>query len=137
MRWQAVYGDASSLMQYNEDGSENLFKDIDQSRLVMFIVGGKNLCGDDWFWTVNLDNGDFNINGRHVSWDGFGVGVDYRLIYFRRVTQTMGPGTNTQKVVQHLGWQTTFGDKGHPIGEKNHKRIMQITESGRVSIQTK
>lgn len=34
--WRAVYSDDTELLQLNPDGSENLYRDIDRSKLVRF-----------------------------------------------------------------------------------------------------
>ena len=38
MQWLAIYNDESHLNQYNEDGSENAYKDIDRNRLSYFAM---------------------------------------------------------------------------------------------------
>jgi len=131
IQWLAVY-EKGMLPQFNEDGTENLFGDIDQSKLKMFILRSMNGPG---YWAVNLKNGTFKIREETFRWAGFGKGVDYRLIYFRRVRQIMGavhPAIQHRQrtEVQHLGWQAT-------VDGKNHQRIMHITESGACSIEIK
>lgn len=37
-KWKAVYEDGSELSQYNEDGSENKYPDIERSKLVRFAL---------------------------------------------------------------------------------------------------
>lgn len=36
--WKANYEDGTSLPQYNEDGSKNIYTDIDRSKLVSFEI---------------------------------------------------------------------------------------------------
>jgi hypothetical protein len=78
--WLAHYSD-ESLPQYNEDGSENKYADIDRSRLTAFSLVR-----------------DGNILARiHIS-------PDKRLIYRRRIE--LRPGG--EKTILHLaGWQKT------------------------------
>lgn len=38
MKWLAVYNDNTYLSQYNEDGTENKYKDIDRNRLTHFAM---------------------------------------------------------------------------------------------------
>jgi hypothetical protein len=80
--WLANYGD-ESLPQYNDDGSENLYKDIDRTRLTAFSLVR-----------------DGSIIARvHIS-------PDKRLIYRRRIEKRTGGG----EVRMHLaGWQKTVG----------------------------
>jgi hypothetical protein len=36
--WKAIYDDGEEFPQYNEDGSENLYKDIKRKRLSQFVL---------------------------------------------------------------------------------------------------
>jgi hypothetical protein len=38
MKWLAVYNDNTYLSQYNEDGTENKYEDIDRNRLTHFAM---------------------------------------------------------------------------------------------------
>lgn len=84
MKWEARYNDNTSLPQYNPDGSENKYKDIDRARLASFAV-----LADD---------------GRLV----FEMHLDprARLIFRRRVEQSAG---GNRMVVHMVGWQRTVG----------------------------
>ena len=43
MKWLAIYNDETYLAQFNKDGSENLYKDIDRNRLTHFaMLNGDN-----------------------------------------------------------------------------------------------
>jgi len=125
IEWRAIYEDGEELPQYNEDGTENLFADIDQNRLKFFVLEHK----DGRSWDVNLADGSFRINAERFIWDGFD-GADYRLVYFRRNRRQMGTAGISSSVIQHVGWQTT-------IGEKNHQRVMAIAENGACTIKSK
>jgi ribosomal protein L32 len=45
IRWRAIYSDGSYLEQFNKDGKENKYQDIDRSRLVSFeLFETNNFC---------------------------------------------------------------------------------------------
>lgn len=83
MPWVARYNDGTELTQFNADGSEHRYTDIDRSKLVSFALydadGGKIL-------EVHLEPGQ-------------------RLIYRRRVETRDG---TPLKVVYIVGWQQTI-----------------------------
>jgi hypothetical protein len=82
MQWEARYNDGSALPQYNDDGSENRYADIDRGRLVNFAI----LRSDGHpVLTLHLDPGQ-------------------RLIFRRRVE--MRPGA-PPFVIYLVGWQMT------------------------------
>ena len=119
--WIALYNDGEQLNQFNEDGSENLFKEIDQSKLDRFIV--RNQLHEV---ILNLKTGDVKINGLKMS---FGYeDHDHRLIYFRRVRQTFGLDPLS---CEYVGWQSTIPGSNGPF---NIKRIIGLTED-KVTIQ--
>lgn len=77
--WVADYG-KTSLHQYNEDGTENKYGDIDRGALKRFI-----LCDDDKVrFVLNLDSGK-------------------KLIYRRRVAMNMN--SNVCERVYIIGYQ--------------------------------
>lgn len=119
--WTAIYKDNSQLKQINLDGTENPFDKINQDQLDRFIVTNK-----EFEIIVNLSNGEIRVNGVKLD---FGYnGVDYRLIYFRRNRQFLGPYLNKigkPVVNEHVGWQTTIPGRDGPI---NVKRIIGIYE---------
>jgi len=83
MQWEARYNDAS-LHQFNGDGSENKYADIDRNRLLSFV-----LYGDDGkpVFELFLDPGQ-------------------RLIYRRRVRKSPGLA---DIIIYLVGWQMTVG----------------------------
>jgi hypothetical protein len=82
IQWIAHYG-ADTFPQYNEDGSENKYADIDRSRLTAFSL---------------VRDGSVIVR-IHMS-------PDKRLIYRRRIEVRPGGG----KTTCHLaGWQKTVG----------------------------
>lgn len=104
--WIAVYGEDDYLYQYNDDGSENGYGDIDRERLKEFHI-------------INKDT------GKHV----FAMSLDegQRLIYRKRVQMS---GISGEKVweIFLVGWQQTI--KG-----KNVQSISWIFPDGSI-IQT-
>lgn len=86
MDWVARYNDGTSLSQYNEDGSENSYFDIDRRKLSSFELtnsaGGFLLC-------LHLD-------------------PDQRLIFRRRVMKRSG---YADVVVYLVGWQMSLGGR--------------------------
>jgi len=116
--WAALYDDDTTLEQFNEDNSENLFSSIDQDRLVKFIVRAEN--GREVI--VNTQTGEIKVNGVKLD---FGYGdCEHRLIYFRRVRQTLG-GSSEPRITEYVGWQTTIQGSNGPY---NIKRIVGIEE---------
>jgi hypothetical protein len=85
VEWTAFYSDRTSLPQFNDDGSENKFKDIDRAKLICFALyfdGEMKIC--------------------------LHLGPGMRLIHRRRIAKhVMGPKAGTQDIVYILGWQET------------------------------
>lgn len=81
IQWRAIYSDGEILPQYNEDGSENKYADIDRTRLSSFEL---SLEGRVLF-CLHLDPGQ-------------------HLIYRRRVELPVG---GSPLVVYLVGWQMT------------------------------
>lgn len=103
--WTAYYNDNTNLEQFNLDNSENLFSDIDQDKLIKFVVQTEN----DNIAIVNLVNGDIMVNDQVFC---FEIKSEPRLIYFRRnyLTLSTGLDINNKQVYEHIGWQTTTDD---------------------------
>lgn len=84
MQWVAIYADNTELPQYNGDGSENRYADIDRTRLKQFVIKTE----EDPVHPVLVMN--------------FAAGQ--RLIYRRRVELTPN---GEPYVVTMVGWQKT------------------------------
>ena len=116
--WKALYKDGTFFQQHNADGSENLFKDIQQDRLVGFVLN----FGDKVL-SLNLPTGSFYLNGFRYNTDISNSKEEKRLIYFIRKTRTMDSGMRAIPEmcsdVYFLGFQTT-------IDGKNHKRMVSV-----------
>ena len=121
--WIAQYNDGTQLDQFNLDGSENLFKNINQDKLKRFIIRSEQRE-----IILNLVTGEVRINGLKLSF-GFEDEV-HRLIYFRRVRQILGSGAPS--VVEYVGWQATM--QGDSCPSSNVKRILMV-EGDKVTIQ--
>lgn len=80
--WKAVYNDKTELSQFNADGSENKYTDIDRGKLIRFDLW----CNTHPVLIIHLD--------------GY-----KRLICRRRVAQKLFSGEKT--VVWLVGWQQT------------------------------
>lgn len=78
--WKAIYDDGIELPQYNEDGSENKYTDIDRTKLIKFILFQDN----NPKVVIHLDK-------------------NKRLIYRRRVA--MNFLSEITEVVYFAGWQ--------------------------------
>ena len=121
--WTAIYDDESQLKQFDGNGIEVMFKDINQSKLIRFIV-----VDEKGEIIVNTKTGEIKVNGTKLD---FGYGdMEYRLIYFRRVRQTLG-GSTKPTIKEYVGWQSTIQGIDGP---KNIKRIVGIQED-KITIQ--
>lgn len=111
MMWYALYRNGRNLPQFDHEGKEHLFKEIEEENLVEFVVRTNNE-------EVRLDmkTGIFRVNG--VTYLDFGFNAEiHRLIYFRRVLKVLGVGEGS--TTEHIGWQAT-------IDGDNIKRILSI-----------
>lgn len=117
MIWVAQYNDGTSLRQFNPDNSENLFKDINQDKLVEFCI-----LNEEEVYSINLSTGIFNLNGLKISFDEVNSNDAFRLIYFKRVRQSIG-GINSVSITYNIGYQTTKNNK-------NVTRYLMISEEG-------
>lgn len=87
IQWVATYRDGSELRQYNADGSENSYRDIDRSKLDSFAL---------------LD-GERQLVRYHFDQPGL------RLICRRRVFKR---SDNSEFVFYLVGWQKSVGQDG-------------------------
>ena len=113
--WQAVYADAV-LPQYNEDGTENKYADIDRERLLYF---------------------DLYRDGKRVLRYHFDT-PDKKLIFRRRVFLVPG---GSEEVVYLVGWQIRLKvfnpdldpQKGDQLEERSIQSLTLLFEDdGRV-----
>lgn len=114
--WKAYYDDGSFLSQY-DNNHENLFRDIDQGRLVNFIIS-KNHSGDGLGtedFCVSVRSGVLVLRGIKIT---FGEYDTNRLIYFRRVKKTLTlniGGLEHESTFHVIGLQATINGKNSKI----------------------
>lgn len=82
MEWIAHYRDGTSLRQHNPDGTENLFKDINESQLVLFELESDTHKK----YQVQIKPGR-------------------KLVFFRRHFAKMG---EPEDIHHFLGWQENY-----------------------------
>ena len=126
--WTARYLDSTSLPQFEENGEENLFKEIDEDKLERFeiFINEKN-------YGIDLVTGKFNIGDQQLYFAGFSPKESYTLIYFRRVRKDLSQGMQVlgTKVTHHIGWKCT-------LNGKEHQRVMRVdNDTGEVSFEVK
>lgn len=85
MQWVAYYNDGTHLRQYDDDGAENKYADIDRSKLDSFALYDRPATR--------------KLLHLHLE-------PDQRLIYRRRVEKTVGADTDV--VCYMIGWQQTI-----------------------------
>ena len=115
--WTAVYKDGTRLRQYNvADGTENLFRDIEQDRLFEFQLNHNKK-------TISLfiGTGTFGINGFLYNTDiSYIKDCDYRLVNFVRHQKVIGAGSmERDRTMYFMGFQVNIDDR-------NHKRFIQF-----------
>ena len=115
--WIAHYNDGTELKQFSE-GREMLFKDIELDKLKTFEIRK-----GDQSYTVNLEDGSFDINGQRLMFENFGTQNDFQLIYYVRVKRNIGPHLPPIERQICFGWKTN-------IDGYSFKRILKISDSG-------
>ena len=123
--WEAVYKDGSSLKQFKEDGTEVLFKEIEQEKLGAFV----------WRSTspeiaVNVTAGIFFINGVPLSIPkiSYRDDLNYRLIHFRRIQKHLGSSGGISlpdNVEAFIGFQVTIDGTNHKYMLSESKNVIQ------------
>ena len=118
--WKANYTNGTSLCQFEEDGTENKYPDIDRYKLASFEIR-KAAAGellDRLFFKMYLEPGR-------------------RLIYRRRVREKMRFGKTKPELVKGstetiylVGWQAT-------IGGRSVQDIVYVFEDGHVELAGK
>lgn len=113
--WEAVYNDGSTLKQFNDDGSENSFGDINQDELFEF-----RLFHDGRVLSLFLPTGTFGLNGFLYNTDVSNLDVNYRLIHFARRQKSLGP-RGGDKSKYFVGFQITKEGR-------NQQRMIEVSE---------
>lgn len=110
LTWKAVYGNGEILTQYNEDGTENKYKDILRHELINFDL--------------------IDENGKTVY--RLFLHENQRLIFRRRNYIRLSNQVGQEKhIVYLIGWQMTVLTMA---GERNITAINYIYEDGSVSL---
>lgn len=110
--WKVYYKNGDTLSQYNEDGSENRFDDIDESELVNFVLAKEHapeLNEEDY--AICPSSGVFVLKNQTKI--NFGHDDSNRLIYFRRnrVDFVFGGNIKDPAVIHVMGLQATVDGK--------------------------
>lgn len=115
MQWVAYYADNTHLRQYDDDGHENKYADIDRARLASFALydGG-----------VPHSEAPFHYEPATHKLFHLHLEPGQRLIYRRRVEQTVGAAPI---VCCMIGWQQLIGDQ-------NTQSIAYIFENGTIEL---
>ncbi len=87
MQWVAYYNDGTHLCQYDDDGTENKYADIDRSKLDSFALYDRPATRK--LFHLHIEPGQ-------------------RLIYRRRVEKIVG---GPEQVCYMIGWQQTVGEQ--------------------------
>lgn len=117
--WQIIYNDSSIFNQFNEDGTENLFGDIDQERVDKLLVFED---GKPSRFSLDVVRGKIFL-GEQAVWVS-----DYpcRLVFFRRVRQTATFSSMLDRDIWTcFGLQSTIGDEE---SKRNIQLIFGINE---------
>ena len=104
--WSALYDKEEVLLQVDKEGTEHLFKEIDQDRLIRF-----GICNGNRHIVADLSNGRFYIDSIPITIPGLSDKDEkYRLIYFRRVRKSIGTrsGMDDTRTESFIGFQTTI-----------------------------
>lgn len=112
--WAVYYSDGTKFSQYNSDGSENLFKDIDETKLVNFVLSKdhQDVAQLNDF-VLCVPSGLFILSGLPIDFGSFDTN---RLIYFRRNrVSTSTSGETSQSTSHVLGVQATVNNKNRKI----------------------
>jgi hypothetical protein len=128
--WFAQYTDGSMLCEFEPSGKENLFRDIDRTRLRRF-----GLMGVGNVFSFDTKTGEFDVNGKKLSavYDVIPlIGADtlYNdIITFKDAEATFNPGGGTTSRITKfsVGYKTkiTVGSK-----QFNLRLILALPEGG-------
>ena len=114
--WKARYKNNTELVQFDKDGNERLFKEIEQEKLFEFQI-----IHNDKVISVFPDTGTFGINGFLYETDiSNQKDKKYKLINFTRRKKVLGTGKNENKYF--IGFQIV-------IDGRNQKRLISIKDN--------
>lgn len=124
--FQVTYKDNSTYQQNPEDisvsdSAKSCYSDVKQEQVKSFF-----LFNDDHTYSVNLEDGHFEVDGVPFLMHDENDGVkDFKLVFWRRHTHDIEVNTEKNKEVRHIivyrfGWEA-INRKG-----QNIQQIMQI-----------
>ena len=109
LTWKAIYEDGESLSQYNEDKTENFYKDIQRQKLVRF----------------DLVNGEKTVHSLYLR-------EGQRLIFRRRNFIRLSKDKEERHMIYLVGWQMTIITASGQL--KNIAAINYIHEDGSIAL---
>jgi hypothetical protein len=131
--WSAIFRNGSKTEQFNQDGTENLFRLVKDRFNELAYFNLKNNTGK--MFTVNLIEGIIGYNRLEFPYiEAKEKKNNIRLIFFRRHFVTIGTGDLKEKkhtIEYHLGIQWTT------LNNENRNIILQISENGEFIINGK
>lgn len=126
--WLAIFKDNLEIAQFNEDGTENRFKLIQDnfSNLKEFFLFNSDLSK---IFKVNLEKGNITL-GKNISDDSEELKNNIRLVFFRRhlVEMSQNGKTQSHQIFYYLGYQ--YQD----LNGQNRKIILKIDEYGNMYV---
>lgn len=101
-QWRVIYKNNDSLYQDFESAGEKHFGNIEQDRLSIFEI-----YSEDQSYSVNVETGEFSLDGSKIFFGNIPRGEEYRLIYFRRIKQALNGVTEDSSIRHCFGIQCT------------------------------
>lgn len=131
--FQATYKDGSTYTQNPEDVSvsdplKSCFFDIKQDELRSFFV-----FNDDHTYSVNLEDGHFEVDGVPFFMHEDRSLTDFRLIFWRQHTHDFLVGREKEEQTRHeivyrMGWQCTAFRKCRCCSKMHNVNFQQVLE---------
>ena len=100
-RWEAISKDGKVLKQFEENGIEHKFSDIDQDNLFEFRLIYENRLIISLF----LEKGIFGFNGFLYSTPVSNRDLNYKLIYYKKHYQNIGESGTSSTVYYRVGYE--------------------------------
>jgi hypothetical protein len=124
--WNAIFKDSIHIFQFDKDGTEHKFKEVQDkfNDLVYFNLTNNN----GKMFSINLTNGLIGYNRLEFPYiETEAKKENIRLIFFRRHRVEIGTEDlkeNKHEIIYFLGFQYNTEDN------KNHKILLQIDSEG-------
>ena len=111
--WIAHYNDGSDFSQFDENGNERLFGEIDKDKLISFELVNKD--NNDQILVKNfgvlLNSGQFFINSAVLNIEPTINHYKHKLIFFKRNRKTVSArGSLPTRTLYILGFETKLQD---------------------------